>query len=679
MHQKKIYKSIVCFALSLVLIILPLNLKARAIAYPVMAVISKKQAQVWSLPGTTGHEADPDTTSVLLDTLGEGTTVRLIADQKDGDEDVWYKVEYGSSYSKSGYVYSGRVKITASYTEDPEFEAWLTSQNFPEDYKVKLRIVHTLYPKWIFYADHTGLDWNESVTAQSELGKKTVHTSWDNSLKSMQENAYDWDKNLWLGLDGSSWVAAAPRTIAYYMDPRNFLDEINIFQFADLAYDAEKNKLEYIEQAVKGTFMEGTLPDNPEKTYAQVIFDAAAEFNMSPFAMVSIFHQEQGTNGSGASISGTNSTYPGIYNYFNIGAFEGNGMDTITRGLWWANGGTNGADHTYLRPWTTHELAIRGGADWYTRDYISVGQNTIYYKDFNVGNNTSHPPHIHQYASNIADAKNEGVHLNNGYYSFKDSALVFHIPVYKNMPTETTLPPDGTNNNCYLSALTVNGESVQGFSRYTKNYDVIVPYSAQSVNIAATGDPQATIAGIGSKNLEVGLNTVVVNVASSAGDSYSYTLNIFREQGDIIVPEPEINGDYVLKNSNISGVEPQTDLATFISNLSVKNGTAKILDYQGNEKTTGYIATGDTVFVYNNNNEQKLSYSIVIYGDVTGDGKISSRDLLVLQRHILEIEIIKDEFLLAGDANRDNGVKSRDLLVIQRHILEMEEIKQQGE
>jgi len=24
-------------------------------------------------------------------------------------------------YSKSGYVFSGRVKITASYTEDPEF------------------------------------------------------------------------------------------------------------------------------------------------------------------------------------------------------------------------------------------------------------------------------------------------------------------------------------------------------------------------------------------------------------------------------------------------------------------------------------------------------------------------------------------------------------------------------
>ena len=682
MQYKKLFKRTICFVLSFILVILPLRLKASAIAYPVMAVITR-QAQVWSLPGTAGHEADPNTTSVLLDTLPVDTVLRLVADQKDGDGDVWYKVEYGSSYSKSGYVYSGRVKITASYTEDPEFETWLTSQGFPEDYKVKLRIVHALYPKWIFYADHTGLDWNASVVAQSELGKKTVHTSWDNSLKSMQKNAYVWDDNgdnvndaYWVGLDGSSWVAAAPRTIAYYMDPRNFLDEINIFQFADLAYDAEKNKLENVEQAVKGTFMEGTLPDNPEKTYAQAIFDAAVEFNMSPFAMISIFHQEQGADGSGSSISGTHETYPGIYNYFNIGAYAADGMDTITRGLWWANGGKNGADHSYLRPWTTHELAIRGGADWYTRGYINVGQTTFYYKDFNVYRNTTYEPHTHQYASNISDAKNEGVSLSNNYYSFRDTALVFHIPVFLNMPTETTLPQAGTNNNCYLSALSVNGEGVQSFDRYTNTYEMIVPYTTQSVRVSATGDPQATITGVGNKDLAVGSNTIKIDVASSAGDKYTYTLTIFRQEGEILVPEPEIKGSYTTNNGKITGVAPATDLATFISNLSVQNGVVKILDAAQNQKTSGLIATGDTVLIFNSNNEQKMMFTVIIYGDASGDGKISSRDLLVVQRHILEIEIIGGDFLLASDANKDNAVRSRDMLIIQRHVLELEEIRQ---
>ena len=79
MQYKKQLKRTICFVLSFILIILPLRLKASAIAYPVMAVTTR-QAQVWSLPGTEGHEADPNTTSVLLDTLPENTVLRLMAE-----------------------------------------------------------------------------------------------------------------------------------------------------------------------------------------------------------------------------------------------------------------------------------------------------------------------------------------------------------------------------------------------------------------------------------------------------------------------------------------------------------------------------------------------------------------------------------------------------------------------
>ena len=65
------------------------------------------------------------------------------------------------------------------------------------------------------------------------------------------------------------------------------------------------------------------------------------------------------------------------------------------------------------------------------------------------------------------------------------------------------------------------------------------------------------------------------------------------------------------------------------------------------------------------------------YLHVNGDGKINSVDLLVLQRHILEIEKIDDIFQRAGNINK-NGKKptSVDLLLIQRHILELQIIKQ---
>ena len=72
-----------------------------------------------------------------------------------------------------------------------------------------------------------------------------------------------------------------------------------------------------------------------------------------------------------------------------------------------------------------------------------------------------------------------------------------------------------------------------------------------------------------------------------------------------------------------------------------------------------------------------MEYEIIIYGDVNGDGKINSIDLLVLQRHILEVEEINGVALKAGNINRNGkNPSSLDLLIIQRHILEIELIEQ---
>ena len=70
-------------------------------------------------------------------------------------------------------------------------------------------------------------------------------------------------------------------------------------------------------------------------------------------------------------------------------------------------------------------------------------------------------------------------------------------------------------------------------------------------------------------------------------------------------------------------------------------------------------------------------YTILIYGDCNGDGKINSVDLLVLQRHILEFEKLEGIFLKASNV-RKVGTKptSVDLLLIQRHILGYQKIEQ---
>ena len=91
------------------------------------------------------------------------------------------------------------------------------------------------------------------------------------------------------------------------------------------------------------------------------------------------------------------------------------------------------------------------------------------------------------------------------------------------------------------------------------------------------------------------------------------------------------------------------------------------------------VGTGSKVQIYTNTDSQTLvaEYQILIYGDVDGNGKINSVDLLKLQRHILELEDLNFLSQKAGNINK-NGKKptSVDLLLIQRHILGLKQIVQ---
>ncbi len=88
------------------------------------------------------------------------------------------------------------------------------------------------------------------------------------------------------------------------------------------------------------------------------------------------------------------------------------------------------------------------------------------------------------------------------------------------------------------------------------------------------------------------------------------------------------------------------------------------------------IGTGSTIKIIKDD-DVLMEYKVIIYGDVNGDGKINTVDLLVLQRHILEINGLKDLFYEAGNINRNNKSPSTiDLLIIQRHILEYQFIEQ---
>ena len=261
--------------------------------------------------------------------------------------------------------------------------------------------------------------------------------------------------------------------------------------------------------------------------YIDIIMRAAQESSVNPYVLTAMILQEQGKNGTSDLISGRSSNYPGIYNFFNIQAYDDGTMSAVTRGLWWAS-----QAGSYGRPWNSIEKAIIGGADCYGENFVREGQDTFYLKKFNV---TSKNRYQHQYMTNVEGAASEGFKLGQAYSeSLKQQALVFRIPVYTGMPETAASCPtkDGSPNN-KLKALSVDGFSITpSFSMDVNSYDLIVDPGVQGVNVSASAiDSGATVQGTGWITLSGGTAQVTVTVTAANGDVRSYTINVAKQAG----------------------------------------------------------------------------------------------------------------------------------------------------
>lgn len=119
--------------------------------------------------------------------------------------------------------------------------------------------MHAQYPNWTFTAFQTNLDWNTALKNESVIGRNLVASSSISSWKSTETGAYDWGTGTWPGFDGSSWVQASSDIIAYYMDPRNFLNDKYIYQFMKQSYDSSLHTKTGLQNMVSGTFLSGTV------------------------------------------------------------------------------------------------------------------------------------------------------------------------------------------------------------------------------------------------------------------------------------------------------------------------------------------------------------------------------------------------------------------------------------
>lgn len=430
------------------------------------------------------------------------------------------------------------------FGEEVYASSYIAKKGFPKSYKKRLKKLHKLHPSWKFTPVITNIKWSDAVKRMTaDPAVNTLWYAYNDSYKSTDEGFYNYLTDTY---SGGSFPAASKQAVKFFMDPRNFLDERNVYMFEDRKYHSYQKE----SMVKKLVSMNSVLKKN-----AKYFVQAGKKYNISPLYLASKSYSELGT--SGYMMDGHKFTYKGIkykncYNAYNIGA-----TDTLGKvgGLIYANGGASKKDYkagpstSYGRKWDSPGKAIRGGARFLRKAFIAKKQSTAYTEHFNVMNGLDAVgTHVYMTALNAGISMAGLVSDKYSAYDIDEKPLVFYIPVYKKMPSKPCARPSAStkkDNNYYLKKLVVqyeeNGEQVtkrlikSSVLNYRKTFKINVSSKVRSIKVSAaqackknSEKKGAKVSGTGKVMLKKGVNIVKVRCRASTGIVRTYKIKITR-------------------------------------------------------------------------------------------------------------------------------------------------------
>ena len=604
------------------------------------------------------------------------------------------------------------MPLNASFAATKKYTQTLKSgiSNFPKEYQSALNKIKDKHPNWNFEAYYTGIPWstvllNETSSHGRNRVIKTADASWRCSC----------------GNVASGYACASEGIIGYHLDARNFLNEINIFQFLEISYNSKIHNLSGVKSAVKGTFLDNTITYRKNgksytKSYAEIILEAAEESNMSPYSIVTKIIQEVGTNGS-ASVKGTYSGYKGYYNFYNLGAYDtGNAI-------------VNALKYAKDKGWDNQYDAIIDGAKQISNSYTNAGQNTAYFYKWDVvgtkilksGSSqkvSSSDMFWHQYMTNVQDPTSQSKPLYNTYArnGVLDKSLNFIIPIYEDMPSSVDMPSgfsDDTEDlyyvNCTDGLRVRNKASTSGsilatlykntkVQMITKNYTTangivwdkiklsngVTGYTADKYLTACkTNTDSDTVIGTAktTENLKlrksastsgVLLTTIPKNtqidilqkdVSNSNGYNW-YKVKYGSYKGYVASQYLNVNNS----NNNNNNNDNKSDEIKLNDEYAKVDGSTLIVKPTSTinniaNSASGTLKTGETVKV------GSKSYTVAMLGDANGDGKVTAIDYMKIKNNIMGSSTLAKTNKIAADVNMDERITAIDYMKIKNYIM----------
>ncbi|HZJ69196.1 MAG TPA: SH3 domain-containing protein [Candidatus Eisenbacteria bacterium] len=439
MNKEKIKNISFVIMIALLLSVIPVTLlfnrdSVAEMSFPVEAIIK--------VDSSVNIRSAPATDKAILGSIKNNEEV-LLLDQAEGQaingNTRWYQIDYKNI---EGFISAEFVELKSWTPElppnsaDPDFEAYLDLQGFPISYRQALHELHARYPNWEFKGIKLNSGFAPALNKQYKPDKSInyVPSNSDSALKSASSADFDKDTGSWKEYE-PGWTAASKEIIAYQMDPRNFLNETNIFMFESLSYNEEIHDWQGVRNLLENTFMD-------TDGYADIFIEAAKLSQVSPYHLISRVKIEVSPQGSDAT-SGTYDGLEGYYNFFNIGAY-GSASNPLENGLFFAKDGYKSDPEQQKKlylPWTSPEKAIKGGAVFLGADYINNLQNSIYFQKFDLRHDANW---LHQYMANIFAPETESKLMHSAY--LKQEKLgekkEFLIPIFASIPEQRVTYPD---------------------------------------------------------------------------------------------------------------------------------------------------------------------------------------------------------------------------------------------
>lgn len=300
-------------------------------------------------------------------------------------------------------------------------------------YKESLENLKLAHPNWNFKFLYTGLNFSDAVSGEYEVrSANLVPTSYGG----------EWISGT--ALYDTGWYGASEKAIARFMDPRNFLNEVDVFQFQDVNdYLYGVCTLEGIQEQVNNSFL---------KDYATDIDTACRNENVNPYYIIARLFQENGRNPSNGTykMNGGDGKY--YYNPFNIGA-TGNSKSEVYN---------NALARAKREGWDTMVKALQGGIYFCKKNWLENYQNTLYQNKFDIDSTNGTSLYSHQYMQNLFGAYNEAKSLQGMYdrTGRLDSDFTFIIPLYENMPKDLS-PEPKNNQESYIINVKTTGTEIR--------------------------------------------------------------------------------------------------------------------------------------------------------------------------------------------------------------------------